>query len=57
MNKLNIKYTSEEKLRLSLRLYYSAKELKAAAIKTFNPELSNKEVEEKLRKLFLYGKY
>jgi len=50
------KFTPEQKLMLSLRLYYSARELKAAALKTFNPELSNKEIEEMVKKIFLYAR-
>ena len=56
MKKPLIKYTPEQKLLLSLRLYYSARELKAAAIKKFQPGLSDKEIKEKVNKIFLYAR-
>ena len=56
MDKPLIKYTPEQKLLLSLRLYYSARELKAAALKKFQPDLSDKEVKEKVNKIFLYAR-
>lgn len=48
--------TPEEKLNLSLRLYYSARELKKAAVRNFHPELTEEEVEEKVREIFLYAR-
>jgi len=48
--------TPEKKLFLSLSLYHSAKELKMAAIKKFHPELTEKEIKEKVRKIFLYAR-
>ena len=48
--------TPEQKLNLSLQLYYSARELKTAAIRQFHPELSEEEVEEKVREIFLYAR-
>lgn len=48
-----IKYLSpEKKLFLSLRLYYSAKELKTGSIKKFYPDLTEKEIKEKVNKIF-----
>jgi hypothetical protein len=48
--------TPEQKLLLSLKLYYSAKELKTESLKKFYPELTEKEIREKVKKLFLYAR-
>lgn len=48
--------TPENKLLLSLNLYYSAKELKMKSLKKFQPELSEKEIKEKVKKIFLYAR-
>lgn len=48
--------TPEQKLKEALRLYHSAKELKIAALKKFHPELSEKEVKEKVKKIFFYAR-
>jgi hypothetical protein len=50
------KFTPEKKLFLSLSLYYSAKELKTESIKKFHPELTEKEVKEKVKRIFLYAR-
>lgn len=49
-------FTPEKKLFLSLRLYHSAKELKTESIKKFHPELTEKEIKEKVRRIFLYAR-
>ncbi|MEW6506941.1 MAG: hypothetical protein AB1432_04245 [Bacteroidota bacterium] len=56
MEKPIVKYNAEQKLLLSLKLYYSAKELKTAAIKKFHPDLSEKEINERVKKIFLYAR-
>ena len=48
--------TAGQKLDLSLSLYYSARELKKAAIKQFYPRLTNREIEERVREIFLYAR-
>lgn len=48
--------TAEQKLIESLRLYFLARELKTAALKQFNPELSEEEIERKVKEFFVYGK-
>ena len=48
--------SAEQKLKLGLRLYYSARRLKAAALHHQHPEWSEKEIEEKVREIFLYGR-
>lgn len=42
----------EEKLNQSLKLYFAARELKRASLKTFNPGLTDEEVEKQLKALF-----
>jgi hypothetical protein len=48
--------TPEQKLKLGLRLYYSAKQLKAAALHHDHPKWNEKETQEKVREIFLYGR-
>lgn len=48
--------TPEKKLFLSLNLYNCAKELKTESLKIFHPELSEKEIKEKVKKIFLYAR-
>lgn len=56
MKELKRKYTPEEKLLLAESLYFSAKALKKAALKSFYPELTDKEIEKKVRDWMMYGK-
>lgn len=48
--------TPEQKLEVTLRLYYSAKELKAAALRAQHPDWSGEEIQEKVREIFLYAR-
>ena len=48
--------TADQKLNLSLLLYSSARKLKKSAIKQFYPELTEKEVDAKVREIFLYAR-
>jgi hypothetical protein len=52
----NLKLTPEQKLTQSLRLYYNAKELKAAALRKFHPEMNEVQIKEKVEEIFLYAK-
>jgi hypothetical protein len=45
-------FTAEKKLQLSLQLYYSAFELKSAALKKNHPELSDDEIKQKVISIF-----
>jgi len=56
MEKRIINLTPEQKLLLSLKLYHSAKELKTESLKKFHPELTEKEIREKVKKIFLYAR-
>lgn len=56
MNNPTGNLSAEKKLMLSIRLYYAAKELKRESLKKFHPELSENEIKEKLKKIFLYAR-
>ncbi len=45
--------TAEQKLDLSLQLYYSAKELKKAALEQFHPDWDSVRINRKTREIFL----
>jgi hypothetical protein len=48
--------TPEQKLKITLRLYYSTRKLKAAALGHAHPDWTEKELQEKVREFFLYGR-
>ena len=48
--------TPEKKLRLALRLYHSARELKAAALRRDHPDWTEKEIHERIREIFLFAR-
>ena len=48
--------TPERKLRVALRLYYSARELKAAGLRAQNPNWTEDEVQAKVKDIFLNAK-
>ena len=48
--------TPEQKLRVALRLYYSARELKAAGLRSQNPDWAEEKVQNKVREIFLYAR-
>jgi hypothetical protein len=48
--------TPEQKLKIALRLYYSARQLKGAALHHDYPEWTKKEIQEKVREIFLYAR-
>jgi hypothetical protein len=50
------KFTPEQKLFLSLNLYYCAKELKTESLKKFHPELTAEEIKNRIKKIFLYAR-
>jgi hypothetical protein len=45
--------TGEQKLEASMRLYWSARELKAAAFRVRHPEWSEEKVQQEVRYAFL----
>ena len=56
MNEKKIILTPEQKLFQSLRLYHAARELKTAALRKFYPELTETEIKQKVRDIFLYAR-
>jgi len=48
--------TPEKKLRIALQLYSSARQLKTAALRHAHPDWTEKELQEKVREFFLYGR-
>ena len=45
-----------QKLRIALRLYYSAWQLKEAGLRLHHPDWTEKELQEKTKEIFLYGR-
>jgi len=50
------KMSAEKKLELSLRLYYSARRLKAAHLRNLHPDWSEEKIQEEVRRIFLYAR-
>lgn len=54
---INIKkLTPGEKLNISLDLYWSARELKKAVLRKEFPDLSEEEIETKVKEIFMYAR-
>lgn len=56
MNEKKINLTAEQKLFQSLKLYHAAKELKTAAFRKFYTELTEAEIKQKVKNIFLYAR-
>ena len=48
--------SAEKKLELSLNLYYSARQLKEAALKKRFPNWSQERIDKEIREIFLYAR-
>jgi hypothetical protein len=48
--------TPEQKLRISMQLYWCARELKAAGLRRQHPEWTQKEIDQEVREIFLYAR-
>ena len=48
--------TPSQKLDVALKLYYSARELKAAALRPQSPAWTEEKIEENVREIFLYAR-
>jgi hypothetical protein len=48
--------TPEQKLEAAMCLYWSARDLKAAALRGQHPEWSEEEVQRAVREIFLYAR-
>ncbi|MBI1937726.1 MAG: hypothetical protein HYS25_06340 [Ignavibacteriales bacterium] len=46
-------FSPEKKLLLSMELYHSARKLKIAALRTLHPEMSDEQIEKKVKEIFL----
>ncbi len=46
----------ERKLQLAIRLYDSARELKAAGLRLQHPDWNEEEIREKVREIFFYAR-
>ncbi|MBU0560329.1 MAG: hypothetical protein KJ799_11795 [Bacteroidetes bacterium] len=46
----------EKKLELSQKLYYSARDLKKAALAQFHPEWNVQKIENEVRNCFIYAR-
>lgn len=49
-------FTPEQKLKLSLKLYYSARELKKCGLRMLSPGLTEEVLEKKVTEIFLYAR-
>ncbi len=45
----------EQKLRIAFDLYYSARDLKASGLRVQHPDWSEKQIQEKMREIFLHA--
>jgi len=48
--------TPEQKLGVSMQLYWCARELKAAGLKRQHPEWTQEQIAQKVREIFLYAR-
>jgi len=48
--------TPQQRLRAAFRLYWSARQLKEASLRTFRPELSEEEIKATVRDFFLHAR-
>jgi hypothetical protein len=48
--------TPEQKLEVALRLYYSARELKAAGLRAQHTDWTEEQIRDKVREIFLYAR-
>jgi hypothetical protein len=48
--------TPEQKLRTAARMYWAARELRAAGLRTRHPGWTEKQVQEEVRRAFMYAR-
>jgi len=46
----------EKKLDIALRLYYSARDMKAAGLRMQNPDWTEEKIQTEVREIFLYAR-
>ena len=49
------KLSGEQKLRTAFALYWSARELKAAALRARHPDWSPQEIQQRVKEIFLHA--
>lgn len=49
-------FSPEKKLDLAMQLYYSAQELKRAALKQMHPNWDNRKIEAEVLRIFLHAR-
>lgn len=49
-------FSPEKKLDLSIQLYYSAQELKRAALKQIHPDWDNRKIDAEVVRIFLHAR-
>jgi hypothetical protein len=49
-------FSPEKKLDLSMQLYYSARELKRAALKPIHPDWDSRKIEAEVVRIFLHAR-
>jgi hypothetical protein len=55
-NQILAKMSPGKKLEVAMQLYYSARELKAAGLRTDHPDWDEKQVQQAVREAFLYAR-
>jgi hypothetical protein len=50
------KMTAEQKIRIATGLYYTARKIKRAALERQYPDISDVEIDKKLRDIFLHAR-
>ena len=48
--------TPEQKLRTAAQMYWAARELRAAGLRTVHPDWTEKQVQEEVRRAFMYAR-
>ena len=56
-NKNNFFINSEQKLTEALKLYFLARELKTVGLRMMNPNMTEQQIQEKVKEIFLNAKY
>lgn len=46
----------DQKIQVALRIYHSARELKAAGLRIKHPDMTEDQIQNKVREIFLYAR-
>ena len=55
-NKNNFFINSEQKLTEALKLYFLARELKTVGLRMMNPNMTEQQIQEKVKEIFLIAR-